>query len=241
MARQIRTIVADTPVHVVQRGNNRMKCFGDEGDYLVYLALVVQSARSHACAVHSYCLMTNHIHMLLTPQSASSCGSFMHGISHRYAHYFNRKYSRTGTLWEGRFRSCLVQSTPYVLACHRYIELNPVRAGIVNDPGDYRWSSYQANTSGAADPLVRRHPEVVSLGASQYRRLFLDVLSADLLRDIREATNGGYPLAAASFKKEVMAMTGRKVTPGKPGRPGKKAQTGKSEPDPDLFSAGGAS
>jgi len=243
MARQIRTIVADMPVHVIQRGNNRMECFRDEHDYLVYLALVAESARTHACAIHSYCLMTNHVHMLLTPRTASSCGSFMHGISHRYAHYFNRKYSRTGTLWEGRFRSCLVQSAHYVLACHRYIELNPVRAGIVKDPGDYRWSSYQANTSGAPDPLVMRHSEIASLGASQYRRLFLDALSADLLRDIREATSGGYPLATESFKEEVVAITGRKVAPGKPGRPAKtkKEQAGKSEPDPDLFSAGGAS
>jgi len=241
MARQIRTIVADMPVHVVQRGNNRMDCFRDEQDYVLYGALVLQGTRRHGCSIHSYCLMTNHIHMLLTPQTASSCGALMHGISHRYAHYFNRKYGRTGTLWEGRFRSCPVQSEQYVLACHRYIELNPVRAGIVSNPGDYRWSSYRANASGVRDPLVTPHSELVSLGASQYRRLFADGLSDDLLRDIREATNGGYPLATSSFKDEVAARTGRKMVPGKPGRPAKKPDARKSEPDPDLFSAGGAS
>jgi putative transposase len=241
MPRQLRTIIPDTPVHIVQRGNDRMPCFREEEDYLVYLALILQGARKLPCAIHSYCLMTNHVHMLITPGRTESCGMLMHGIAHRYAQYFNRKYERTGTLWDGRFRSCLVESSAYVIACHRYIELNPVRAGMVDIPDAYRWSSYAANSSGRADPLLTRHADLEALGAADYARLSQDVLSADLVRDIRNATNGGYPLATESFKENVSVLTGRRVQPGKPGRPAKRIDEAKSEPDPDLFSGGGVS
>jgi putative transposase len=126
MGRRARLIVPGLPVHVVHRGNNRLTCFQQEGDYLVYRALLLQGSRQFKCAVHAYCLMGNHMHALLTPPDASGLAGFMHGTAQRYAYYYNRRYDRTGTLWEGRFRSSIVDSSEYLLACYRYIELNPV-------------------------------------------------------------------------------------------------------------------
>lgn len=222
MGRQLRHIVPDWPVHIVQRGSDRMVCFRDEPDYLVYLALLRVISASAGCAIHAYCLMSNHVHLLTTPASSGACSSMMKGLAQRYAYYFNRKYVRTGPLWDGRFRSCLVDSARYVLACYRYVELNPVRAGIVSHPDAYRWSSYAVNAGSRTDPLIVRHPEVSALAMPAYIRLLGECLSNELATAIREATNSGLSL-----------VTGPAVH-GKPGRP-------KSVSDTDLFSGGGAS
>jgi len=223
-------------VHIIQRGNDRMPCFRTEGDYLVYLALLRQLSHRHACKVHAYCLMTNHVHLLLTAGSPEGCTALMHGLAHRYAHYFNRRYERTGTLWEGRFRSCLVESSSYVLACYRYIEMNPVRAGMVKHPSAYVWSSYTANSGARVDPLVTPHPEFEAIGATQYMQMLSEAPAPEFLQRIREATNGGYPLATEPFLASL--STKRKIRPGRAGRPGKSQ---KSVPDPDFFSGGAAS
>ncbi len=243
MPRQQRLVVPDVPLHVIQRGNDRMACFRQERDYLVYLALLQQASKKFECAVHSYCLMTNHIHLLLTPGFSDASAALMHGLAHRYAQYFNREHQRTGTLWDGRYRSCLVESSSYVLACYRYIELNPVRAGMVSHPKAYPWSSYAANSGARTDQLISPHPEFTALGPAAYGDLIGAAVESTLLMQIRDATNSGYPLATESFKRELGTVTGRKTGPGRAGRPVKSRteEKSKSEPDPDLFSGGGVS
>ena len=202
-----------------------MACFREEGDYHVYLALLRQISAKSECNVHAYCLMTNHIHLLVTPQRHSACSDLMKELAQRYSYYFNRKHERTGPLWEGRFRSCVIESSRYAIACYRYIELNPVRAGLVGHPMAYVWSSYAANSGSRRDPLVSPHPELLALGAAAYVKLVADAIDQDLLREIREATNGGYPLGTSIMRKKA-------------GRPRKES---KSVSDTDLFSGGGVS
>lgn len=139
MARHPRAALPGVALHVIQRGNNRSACFRADGDYLTYLAHLRYLAGKYGCDVHAYCLMTNHVHLLLTPSDTAGCGLLMRDLGRSYVPYFNRRYGRTGTLWQGRFRSCLVESARYVLACHCYIELNPVRAGMVSDARAFPW------------------------------------------------------------------------------------------------------
>lgn len=145
MPRQPRLILPEVAVHIIQRGNNRGACFHADSDYLVYLLHLRELSSKFDCSVHAYCLMPNHVHLLLTPGSPDSCTGLMRDLGQRYVQYFNRRHRRSGTLWEGRFRSCVAESARYVLACYRYIELNPVRAGLVSDPRAYPWSSFRAN------------------------------------------------------------------------------------------------
>lgn len=241
MPRQPRLILPDLPVHIIHRGNNRLDCFHEDQDHLVYLSLLIQASRKAMCAVHAYCLMSNHIHLLLTAPTPEGCAAFMHGVAHRYAYYYNRKYERTGTLWEGRFRSSVVESSEYVLACYRYIELNPVRAGMVGEPGSYRWSSYSANCGATQDALVTPHAELMALSHSAYAGWVAEGVDDRSLGEIRDALNGGYPFASDSFKSAVHASTGKKTTPGRPGRRAKAPAEEESVAVPDLFSAGAAS
>lgn len=222
MARRMRMILPGVAVHVVQRGVNRASCFRADADYLVYLSNLRRLAARHDCAVHAYCLMTNHVHLLLTPGTANSCTALMRDLGQRYVPYFNQRHGRTGTLWEGRFRSCIVESARYVLACYRYLELNPVRAGMVEHPSAYPWSSYSVNRGIHADPLVSEHPEFTALAADArrhavYEALFADAIDQPLLAAIRDATNDGYPLASEAFKTRVTDSMGWKVAPAKPG------------------------
>jgi putative transposase len=227
MPRQIRLILPEVAVHVIQRGNNRGACFRETSDYLVYLVCLRDLSIKLGCKVHAYCLMTNHVHLLLTPPSAGACTSLMRDLGQRYVQYFNRRHARTGTLWEGRFRSCVAESARYVLACHRYIELNPVRAGMVSSPADYAWSSYTANAGMCAGTLLSSHAESIALGKdsssrhSAYRRLFEEEMEPSALAEIRAATNGGYPLVSDSLKAAISAATTRKLERGRAGRPPK--------------------
>lgn len=243
MARQPRLVVPQLPLHIIQRGNNRTKCFLAEADFLVYLALLREARERHGGALHAYCLMGNHVHLLLTPDSETQCAVMMHRVSQRYASYFNRRYGRTGTLWEGRFRSCVVESSRYVLECCRYIELNPVRAGLATDPSAYPWSSYAVSTGARVDPLITAHPEVAAIGASAYLRLVAEGMRPALVNSIRDAINGGYPLGGDAFVARLGAAAGRKLTRGRAGRPAKQKdeQQEKSVAVPDLFSGGGVS
>lgn len=229
MPRRARIAVAGIPWHIIQRGNNRSACFFAETDYYYFLdTLAEQSVKWH-CAVHAYVLMTNHVHLLLTPRERDSAAHLMKHVGQRYVQYINRTYRRSGTLWEGRFRSCLAQEDAYVLVCQRYIELNPVRAGMVEDPAQYPWSSYRSNALGKGRGLLTPHPDYSGLGASDdercsaYRSLFKGHLEKQTIVDIRNATNGNYVLGSHRFQEEVAAMLMRRVTPGKPGRP--KART----------------
>ena len=223
MARHRRLILRGVALHVIQRGNNRNACFRGENDYLAYLAHLRQLCAKHACTLHAYCLMTNHVHLLLTPDEESACSLLMRDLGRSYVRYFNDRHNRTGTLWEGRFRSCLVESAEYVLACYRYIELNPVRASMVSTPDAYPWSSHGANTGAHADPMVQPHAEftALSIGAvsAAYKRLFEQPFDDALLKTIRDATNGGYPLASDLFKARISLPPGCRTKPGRPGRP----------------------
>jgi putative transposase len=228
MPRQARLVLPGVALHIVQRGNNRADCFRRDGDYMLYLLHLRELSGEFDCRVHAYCLMTNHVHMLITPSSAEACTALMRNLGQRYVQCFNRAYQRTGTLWEGRYRSCVVESAQYVLACYRYIEQNPVRARMVDSPGAYAWSSYRANTGAIADPMVAPHIEYLALGAAQetrhraYTELFGKSIEPPLLLGIRGATNGGYPLGSAEFKLQVRETHGRRLERGKPGRPMKQ-------------------
>jgi putative transposase len=225
MARRPRLVLPAVPLHIIQRGNNRNACFACEADYLVYLTLAHQYAAEAACQVHAYVLMTNHVHLLLSSGNATGPSILMRRLGQHYVQYFNRKHTRTGTLWEGRFRSCLVEDARYLLICQRYIELNPVRAGMVDDPGHYKWSSYQANAFGADDPLVAPHLIYTGLGRhagerrASYRDLFKEALPDQLLAQIRQASNGNAPLGPKAFVDEISNTLGRPGGLGRRGRP----------------------
>jgi putative transposase len=222
MARQPRLVLPGLALHVIQRGNNRSACFGDDSDYLCYLTYLRKLSRQHGCTVHAYCLMPNHVHLLLTPQHPEGCRHLMRDLGQCYVRYFNRRHKRTGTLWEGRYRSCIVESARYVLACYRYIELNPVRAGIVTHPHGYTWSSYAANSGFATDALASPHPEYLALALdarsryAAYIQLFDDIVDDSIVSAIRSATQASLPLGSESFKVEL-AANGKRVKRGRPG------------------------
>ncbi len=225
MPRRARVLLPGAALHLIQRGNNRSACFYADDDYLFYLEHLADQANKHGCSIHAWCLMTNHVHLLLTPTKPESVGALMKGLGQRYVQYVNRTYRRSGTLWEGRYRSCLMQEDSYVLACYRYIELNPVRAGMVEHPADYRWSSYRANAQTERSELIKPHTLYEALGegsgqrAEIYRELFRYQLEPGLVDQIRAATNGNYALGSPRFTAEVESALGRRVTRGKSGRP----------------------
>lgn len=225
MARRPRLVLPAVPLHVIQRGNNRSPCFACEADYLVYLTLVRQYAAEAACQVHAYVLMTNHVHLLLSSGNATGPSRLMRRLGQHYVQYFNRRHARTGTLWEGRFRSCLVEDARYLLICQRYIEMNPVRAGMAGDPAHYRWSSYGANACGADDPLVTPHLIYTGLGMHEgerraaYRDLFKEALPDPLLTQIRQASNSNAPLGSRAFVDAISRKHGRPDGLGRRGRP----------------------
>lgn len=231
MPRKPRFALPGVPQHVIQRGNNRGPCFFAAHDYRRYLEDLGAALERHGCQLHAYVLMTNHVHLLLSPLGAhGGIGRMMQSLGRRYVRYFNEKYRRTGTLWEGRYKACLVDSETYLLSCMRYIEFNPVRAGIVRDAGEYRWSSYGENAQGCGDPLVTPHGLYTALGpcASQrqaaYRELFSRRVDDDSVQEIRDALNRELVLGRSRFKDGVEAMTQRPTRRGMPGRPrGKKA------------------
>lgn len=157
MPRHSRLALPNVPLHIIQRGNNRQVCFYADEDYRFYLDCLREYADKSSCHVHAYVLMTNHVHLLVSAEQAEASGALMKALGQRYVQYVNRTYRRSGTLWEGRFRSCLTQEESYLLACQRYIELNPVRAGMVEHPAEYHWSSYPSNAQGEPDSLLKPH------------------------------------------------------------------------------------
>jgi len=193
MPRVARIVVPDVCLHVYQRGNNRAPCFVRPSDYRVYLRYLRVYAAQYGCAIHAYCLMTNHIHLLITPRAPNSCAQLMKHLGQCYVQTFNMAHKRTGTLWEGRFHSCLVPTESYVLTCYRYIELNPVRAGMVSAAGEYPWSSFATNAAGRENALITRHAALEAVG-HDYRALFDVPVENPLLEEIRKATRNGHAL-----------------------------------------------
>jgi putative transposase len=204
---------------VIVRGNNRQAVFGGDGDRLAFLQCLREAAAKHGLAIHAYVLMTNHVHLLATGHEATSLPLTIQAVGRKYVPQFNRRRERTGTLWEGRYRSTLVESERYALCCHRYIELNPVRAGMVPDPAAHIWSSYRRCALGKPDDLVTPHETYLSLGyddeqrLSAFRRLCHDALPAEILERIREGTHRGWPIGSDDFCIEVEMLTGRRARP----------------------------
>ena len=215
-------------MHVIQRGNNRQACFFSDDDYRCYLEWLGHASRDTGCSIHAYVLMTNHVHLLLSAYDAGAVGGMMKVLGQRYVQHVNRVYARSGTLWEGRCRSCLVQHDLYLLSCMRYIELNPVRAGMVDHPGAYRWSSYRCNARGEANELIAPHPVFTALDAhpriraERYCGLFQNALQPGEVDQIRSATNGNYALGNDRFAAQLASALSRRVTPGRAGRPPKQ-------------------
>lgn len=217
MPRRPRINLAGHPQHVVQRCHNREACFFTDEDYLFYLHWLREGAKKYACDVHAYALMTNHVHLLLTAQRPDAISRLMQSLGRRSAQYTNRAYRRSGSVWEGRFKASLIQAEEYLLTCYRYIELNPVRADMVRDPGEYRWSSYRWHGLGASNKLITDHPLYTALGPdetvrrSAYRALFRAHLDDEALDEIRKASNRGLPLGSDRFREQVEAALCRRV------------------------------
>jgi putative transposase len=227
MPRPSRLILAGQAHHVVQRGNNRQAVFFEDADRRFFLSALGDALAAHDCALHAYVLMTNHIHLLITPGRETSIGGLMQSLGRRYVGHVNRLYRRTGTLWEGRFKCAIVDAEDYVMACYRYIEANPVRARMVADAKDYAWSSFGRNAQGRADGLVSEHDCYRALGEtgearrSAYRQLFDEGLDEDLIDTLRDATQRGWVPGRESFRRQIEAALGRKVDPPVRGRPRK--------------------
>lgn len=217
MPRMPRPVVASQPLHIVQRGNNRTATFIDQADYRVYLA-VLQLTRSRVgCAIHAYALMPNHVHLLITPETKAAPARLMQRIGRWYVRYFNERHGRTGTLWEGRYRSSLIDSERYFLACSRYIELNPVRAGIVAIPSDFEWSSFRGNACDGTDHLLTPHPIYQALGArtgarrAAYKALFDAPLGAATIDAFRHAAKRGTAVGGALWTRQIEARLQRRL------------------------------
>jgi REP-associated tyrosine transposase len=224
MARLPRYFIPEQPQHIIQRGNNREPIFAADEDYQFYLECLLQASKEHGLDIHAYVLMTNHIHLLATPSFESSIPKTFQSIGRRYVQYFNHTYNRTGTLWEGRYKATIIDSEQYLLNCSRYIELNPVRADMVEHCKHYPWSSYHRNALGVDDELIKPHDLYSQLGKDaveqqiNYRNLFTCHLSKELLNDIREATNKGWALGNETFLAKVEVLNDRRLKPRKAGR-----------------------
>lgn len=224
MPRRPRPNLAGVPLHVIQRGNNRQACFFAEADYRLYLYWLKKCAEKYACDIHAYVLMTNHVHLLVSPHAPGSISGLMQSLGRRYVQHVNRSYARSGTLWEGRFKASLVDAEDYLLLCHRYIELNPVRAGLVQDPGAYPWSSYRHHALGVRDDRIRDHDLYTALGREledrqqAYRALFRSAMDDEALALIRTNTQKGLVLGDEGFALEMEQTLGMRVTPLQRGR-----------------------
>jgi len=211
MPRRARVLVPDLPLHIVQRGHNRQCCFFQQSDYRMYLDWVKEYADFYGAAVHAYVLMTNHVHLLLSIDDIAQVSGMMKAIAQNYAQYLNRRFDRCGAWWGGRFYSCPVPADRYLLACHRYIELNPVRAGIVASPDQYFWSSYLGNAGFRDDGLLTPHALYAALSADKqtrshaYRQLFEKALGDDEIGEIRQATNGNYQIGRQQMRSRARA------------------------------------
>ena len=227
MPRPQRICIPGLPHHIVQRGNNRSATFYHGDDYEKYLTLLGKAAIKHNSVVHAYVLMTNHVHLLVSPSSSDGLSLTMQTLGRRFVNYINKRYRRTGTLWKGRFKCSVVDSEHYCLACYRYIDLNPVRAAMVADPIDYRWSSCRHNVLGESNSLLTPHASYLELGltlearTTQYRSLIDDVLDEQTVNSIRYAVNKGLPAGSERFKADIEKHLGRQLATGKVGRPAK--------------------
>jgi putative transposase len=213
--------------HLIQRGVDRQAIFFEDRDRIVFLEHLATALKAEDCVLHAYVLMTNHVHLLVTPATNEGIGRLMQSLGRRYVGHFNRRYGRTGTLWEGRFKSTIVDAEDYVMACYRYIEANPLRAKMVASAGDYPWSSHGRNALGRPDGLVGDHLAYASLGATPqtreeiYRETFAAGLSDELLQALRDSVQRGWAAGGERFRRQIEGALGRKVDAPVRGRPRK--------------------
>ncbi len=225
MSRKPRIHLPGQPQHVIQRGNNCEPCFYSTSDYRYYLQTLGDGLVQEECQLHAYVLMTNHVHLLVTPGVGYGISRLMQAVGRKYVKYINRTNRRSGTLWEGRYKASLIDSDAWLLTCMRYIEMNPVRAGMVDHPSVYRWSSYRANALGVNDPLLTSHDLFIALGRDPterqfaYRELFNGGLEAGEVHEIREMLNQELVLGREDFRDRILQMTQRQVRRGRDGRP----------------------
>lgn len=229
MARLPRLTLTGYPHHVILRGNNRQDIFMNTPDRAFMLSVLAEEAKQQGVEVHAYVLMSNHIHLLLTPQRDQALPLMMQALGRRYVRHFNLCHGRTGTLWEGRYRSTLIQTERHLLACMVYLDLNPVRAGMVADPADHPWSSHGHYTGTRVDKMLTPHALYWQLGNTPFGReaaytdLVRSGLSAHQVGALTQATLSGWALGDDAFKQSLQTQTERRVSPGRPGRPFKKA------------------
>jgi putative transposase len=223
MPRSRRLIFPGAPHHVIQRGHNKERCFFRERDFVLYLGLLQEYARKHGCQIHAYVLMTNHVHLLVTPGDERSISEMLRSVHQQYVQFVNREYGRCGSAWQGRFHLSYVDTASYFMTCQRYIELNPVRAGMVQRAGDYAWSSHRHNAFGAPCGLLTPHATYLSLAESEdrrrsaYRELFRAEIPEDCLQRIRIAAAGNRPLGDDAFLESLRPIMGEAVTRQQPG------------------------
>ncbi len=240
MPRPQRLALGGQAHHLIQRGVDRQAIFFEDRDRIVFLQLLGEALAAEDCALHAYVLMTNHIHLLVTPTRAEGIGRLMQSLGRRYVAHVNRRHGRTGTLWQGRFKSTIVDAESYVMACHRYIEANPLRAGMVASAGDYLWSSHGRNALGRVDLLISDHEAYAALGATPearaqvYREMFDAGLSEELLQVLRDSVQRGWAPGSERFRRQIEAALGRKVDAPVRGRPRKTPENEDAPPQPQL-------
>lgn len=225
MARLPRLTVPGYPHHLIQRGNNRQPVFVDDRDRETLLGLLGEYAVSNKVAIHAWVLMDNHFHLLATPATDRGLPLMMQAVGRRYVQLFNKRHARTGTLWEGRYRSTLVQTDRYLLACMAYLDLNPVRAGMVQKPAEHRWSSHRHYIGQVQDRLVTPHPLAWGLGNTPFAReaAYADLVQQGIALDQQKALTDsalkGWALGDRDFVAELEGRTDRRMSRGRAGRP----------------------
>lgn len=225
MARRPRQALTAFPYHVLQRGHNRQPVFADDTDRRHYLGWLHEAAQVHGLAIHAYVLMDDHVHLLATPERDDALSLAIQATGRRYVRWFNRRHGRSGTLWEGRFRSSLVEADRWLLAAQRFIESNPVRTGRVEAPAEWPWSSHRHHAGLAVDPVVRPHPRIWALGntpferESAYRGLFDEAVPAGEQAWLRACLVSGKPTASTDFQRGLEASTGVRLLVRPVGRP----------------------
>ena len=219
MPRLPRYVLPGHPQHVIQRGNNRCPIFVADEDYGCFRHHLREACARHDCQIHAYVFMTNHVHLVMTPGKEDSLAQVLQSVGRRSVQYFNTTYRRTGTLWEGRYKATVIDTQRYLLTCYRYIELNPVRANMVQHPGEYPWSGDAANAPGRADSLLTPHALYLALDnlperrQAAYRALFQVHIDNKTLEDIRQATQKGWALGNDRFKEEIGQLLKRRACP----------------------------
>ncbi|MGV8892808.1 MAG: transposase [Burkholderiaceae bacterium] len=228
MARLPRLVIPQQPHHILQQGHNRQPIFCDSSDYLAFLGWLHDAARQYKVAIHAYVLMENHIHLLATPTEEAGLGRMMQWVGRHYVPYFNRKHDHIGTLWQGRFKTSVIEAPRYLLTCYRYLETNPVRSGLVAAAAQYPWSSYAHHVGARVDPLVTDHPLYWSLGntpferEAEYKALLEHALSPEQIALLNAALLKGWVLGDTAFQQSLAHQTQCRVAPAKRGRPRKE-------------------